>query len=113
VQWNPPGVPELCCWRLRSPYRDKVKKREGGYYTFVESEGTTSFLRVLPSGEEKVVFSEVEWIAFSDEVLMFRGDGFYGTVIKGNNLEATDADMKVKVESSTKMKAVEWLESNF
>lgn len=93
VQWNPPGNPLLRCSTLRQPYGDRsASTSEGDFYTFTEVGDTTTFVRVRPSGEEIVVFRTCTWVSVNDDVLHFNGDGSYGTLVKGIQIESGPAD---------------------
>eukprot|EP00927_Polykrikos_kofoidii_P049875 TRINITY_DN43885_c0_g1_i1.p1 TRINITY_DN43885_c0_g1~~TRINITY_DN43885_c0_g1_i1.p1 ORF type:complete len:225 (-),score=23.95 TRINITY_DN43885_c0_g1_i1:77-751(-) len=115
VQWNPPGVPSLVCYSLRNPYFDNTPIERGGHYTFERrASGGLFFVRVLASGERLPIFDAVDWVAVNDQVLMFNGNHWFGTVIKGLALpENRHRGCYEGTSKPTEDEAQTWLETNF
>jgi len=113
VQWNPPGAPTLHCSGLDTPFLDKVPLSKGGHYSFVTNGEHLSLLRVVPGLSKPVtVFSSVEWVSVGEDVLMFVGDGWYGTVIKGFDIPAGNLPVKSRTQAADTAMAAEWLKRN-
>eukprot|EP00565_Helicotheca_tamesis_P003827 CAMPEP_0185724702 /NCGR_PEP_ID=MMETSP1171-20130828/1107_1 /TAXON_ID=374046 /ORGANISM="Helicotheca tamensis, Strain CCMP826" /LENGTH=273 /DNA_ID=CAMNT_0028392619 /DNA_START=1 /DNA_END=825 /DNA_ORIENTATION=- len=126
VQWNPPGYPLLNASYLQAPWGDWGDRRDG-FYTFQTfTNGTISFVRKAGDGEIVPVFQEVEFLAISDDVLLFNGDphggdgfplgGGYGTLIKAPSIPAGDTDgswTTKQLVNNSEMTAQEWLMKNF
>ena len=142
TQWSPPGYPMLDTNYLGAPFNDRsfvdgeyningeyviVEDKRDGYYTFeIGPDGKiTGFVRTNDdTGSIVEVFNEVEFIAISEEVLLFNGDpttgvlgGGYGTIIKGSNISAGPTNGSYETtsveDSSNNISPEEWLLKNF
>eukprot|EP00286_Rhodomonas_abbreviata_P024087 CAMPEP_0181304988 /NCGR_PEP_ID=MMETSP1101-20121128/9472_1 /TAXON_ID=46948 /ORGANISM="Rhodomonas abbreviata, Strain Caron Lab Isolate" /LENGTH=578 /DNA_ID=CAMNT_0023410839 /DNA_START=66 /DNA_END=1803 /DNA_ORIENTATION=- len=113
VQWNPPGIPVLNCMHLQAPFQDTLPPSEGGHYSFVANGDSVSFVRVLPGLAKPVtIYERVEFVSVGENVLMFEGDGLYGTIIKGSNIPAGNLPGSFATEAAGNAMAAKWLRKN-
>lgn len=112
-QWNPPGYPTLECSGLKDPYG--ADSSEGGHYAFEERGGKMVFMHKKQDGSETEVFSSVEYTALGDGVLMFQGNGSFGTLVKGlaipAGIEQISENTRAAEDSETEVRG--WLNRNF
>lgn len=134
VQWNPPGYPMLETYSLYAPWGAKVKMILEGhdcYFAFeLSSENDiASFVQIdQTTGKNYTIFDSVEFVAISDDVLMFNGNpltanfvpgGGYGTILKGMNIPSGPADGRYETnpirtdDEKSKTVPKEWLHRNF
>jgi len=118
TQWNFPGHPSLNVFSLQPPYNDSGSENRDGYYTFEVKENgeISSFIRITKEASHVVrVFQTVEFLVVSDDILFFRGNGYYCTLIKGSNIEANDSPgiWATQAVEESDIKPKEWLLMNF
>mmetsp|Transcript_36058 Transcript_36058/g.43488 ORF Transcript_36058/g.43488 Transcript_36058/m.43488 type:complete len:575 (+) Transcript_36058:154-1878(+) len=138
IQWNPPGYPTLRAGYWGHVYGDRGKPLPGeGFYSVFENQesGETEFIRVVNKSEEEirsapsrqmvsrdsrirdgaiVVFRSMNWTSTNGTMMMFCGEGMYGTLILGPDEDATSgrADYE-NTYRPTHDEAMAWLRENY
>jgi len=111
VQWNPPGHPTLKTSRLIKPYKDDENR--DGYYTFLVKDGNMSFVRKSQDGSIRVIYEQVDFNLIGENVLMFEGDKWYGTFIKGSGISSGPSAGDYATRMTDSVQAKSWLLTNF